>query len=55
MTIAAHVDELRRRHESLQNRIETELQSPAANDLDIVAMKKQKLRLKEQIERLGKA
>lgn len=55
MTIANHVDELRRRHATLQTRIDSESRSPASNDLDIADMKKQKLRLKEEIERLATA
>jgi hypothetical protein len=53
MTIASHLEELRRRHENLSSLVECEQRSPGADDLKIVELKRQKLRLKEEITRLS--
>lgn len=52
MTVASHLQELRRKHETLSAMVEQEQRSPAADDLRIAELKKQKLRLKEQMVRL---
>lgn len=53
MTISAHLAELQRKHEVLSRRVQDEQKSPGADSLDIVELKKQKLRLKEEITRLA--
>ncbi|MCB1336984.1 MAG: DUF465 domain-containing protein [Maritimibacter sp.] len=53
MNLAAHLDELRKKHTALSEKVEKAQASLAVDDLDIVAMKKEKLRLKEEIERLA--
>jgi hypothetical protein len=53
MSVDAHLNELRKKHEALSTKVEQMQQSPSTDDLDIVAMKKEKLRLKEEIERLA--
>lgn len=53
MTIASHLQELRRKHEYLSDRVEKEQRSPSNDHLIIADMKKQKLRLKEEIARLS--
>ena len=52
MTVASHLHELRRKHESLSDMVEQAQRSPATDDLKIAELKKQKLRLKEEISRL---
>ncbi|MGB0958710.1 MAG: YdcH family protein [Halocynthiibacter sp.] len=52
MTVSAHVSELRRKHQHLSNEVEMAQRSPAADPLAIAELKKQKLKLKEEIERL---
>ena len=52
MTVASHVQELRRKHEALSDKVEREQRSPGADAQQIAELKKQKLRLKEQIGRL---
>lgn len=52
MTIETHLHELERRHEALDRRIEEAITQPGSDDLEIADMKKQKLRLKDEIERL---
>ncbi|SHH29262.1 YdcH family protein [Cognatishimia maritima] len=53
MSVSSHLEELKRKHESLSKLVEQEQRSPGASDLDIAEMKKQKLRIKEEITRLS--
>ncbi|WP_209424409.1 DUF465 domain-containing protein [Pararhodobacter sp. SW119] len=53
MTLTSHLQELRRKHEALSQKVEEAQRSPASDDLEISEMKKQKLRLKEEITRLS--
>jgi hypothetical protein len=53
MTIASHLVELRRKHEALSEKVEELQRLPASDALKIADLKKQKLRLKEEISRLS--
>ncbi len=53
MTIASHLAELRKKHENLSEMVELAQRSPGTDDLQIADLKKQKLRLKEEIARLS--
>ncbi len=53
MTIQSHLVELRRKHEALSEMVEQAQRSPATDALKIADLKKQKMRLKEEIERLS--
>ncbi len=53
MSVSSHLEELRKKHENLSVKVETEQRSPGSNDIDIAELKKQKLRLKEEIARLS--
>lgn len=53
MSISSHLSELKRKHETLSARVEEAQRSPGVDDLSIVELKKQKLRLKEEINRLN--
>lgn len=53
MSLSSHLAELKRKHEELSERVEQIQRSPGSNDLEIAALKKQKLRLKEEIARLS--
>ncbi|MDO8884619.1 MAG: YdcH family protein [Pseudotabrizicola sp.] len=55
MTVASHLQELRRKHEHLSDMVEREQRSPATDALKIADMKKQKMKLKEEINRLAQA
>lgn len=55
MDVTSHVKELRRKHQALSDMVEEELRHPGSSDLHITELKKQKLRLKEEIERLTDA
>lgn len=52
MSVASHLQELRRKHESLSTMVEKEQRSPGTDQLKIAELKKQKLKLKEEITRL---
>lgn len=53
MSVSSHVQELRKKHQNLSETVEQAQRSPGVDDLQIAALKKEKLRLKEQIERLS--
>jgi len=52
MTISAHLDALQKKHEALEIQINGALASPFRNDLEINDMKRKKLQLKDEIEKL---
>jgi hypothetical protein len=52
MSIDAHLQELQRKHQHLSEAVEEAQRSPGVDDLTIADLKKQKLRLKEEITRL---
>lgn len=53
MSLSAHVSELRRKHEALDARIAREARHPGTDELTLTALKREKLHLKEQIDRLS--
>ncbi len=52
MAIEARIRELDARHRSLEERIEDEMSHLSSDDLRVRELKRQKLRLKEQVEAL---
>lgn len=52
MTVASHLVELRKKHDALSEMVEEAQRSPGVDDLKIAELKKQKLRIKEEIARL---
>jgi hypothetical protein len=52
MNVASHIAELKRKHEHLSVAVEEAQRSPGVDDLQISDMKKQKLKIKEEISRL---
>ncbi len=52
MSLDAHIDELAEKHRELDRRIEKEESSPGSDDATINELKKEKLRLKDEMERL---
>lgn len=52
MPIAARIRELDARHTRLDAKIDEVIKHPSADSLELARMKKEKLRLKEQIESL---
>jgi hypothetical protein len=52
MTMQSHLAELERRHQALESEINECLAHPAIDDMRIVELKRRKLQVKDQIERL---
>jgi hypothetical protein len=52
MTLAGHLQELSEKHRTLESRIQEELARPGADDLQINRLKKEKLRIKEELTKL---
>lgn len=53
MNLDSHISELRKKHAALEERIEQDQRSPGTSDLSITQLKREKLRLKDEIERLS--
>ena len=53
MSLTSHLQELRKKHQLLSDKVEQAQRSPAIDDLQITELKKQKLKLKEEINRLA--
>lgn len=52
MALDAHLVELTEKHRALEEKIEAEMSRPLADQMKIAEMKKEKLRLKDEIARL---
>lgn len=52
MALQGHIQELSEKHKKLQELIETEMAHPDWNEYRVAALKKQKLRIKDELERL---
>ena len=55
MSLGSHLQELRKKHQLLSEAVEEAQRHPAYDDLAISDMKKEKLRIKEEIARLSQA
>lgn len=53
MNVESHLDQLRNKHEELKALIKEEERRPGVNHLEISALKKKKLLVKEEIARLS--
>lgn len=53
MALNAHLDTLKRKHLAMSEAVESAQRSPGVDDLEVATMKKEKLRLKEEITRLS--
>ena len=52
MALQSHIEELSEKHKTLDRKIEQELASPSSDDARIAELKRQKLKLKDEIEKL---
>ena len=52
MSMASRIVQLQRKHQSLSDAVEAAERTPSADTLQITALKRQKLALKEEINRL---
>jgi hypothetical protein len=55
MAIEAHLAELEKRHQALEQEINEALAHPSADDLEIAELKRKKLLVKDEIARLRQA
>ncbi|KMW59909.1 hypothetical protein AIOL_000058 [Candidatus Rhodobacter oscarellae] len=55
MSLSSHLEELRRKHATLKAEVEEAQRSPSFDAYQITELKKQKLRIKEEILRLQAA
>jgi len=53
MNMGSHIIELKKKHDQLSDQVEKIQSQPSSDPLKIVSLKKQKLKLKEEIERLS--
>lgn len=53
MSLANHLDELRRKHGEIERKIDEALSHPSVDDLEIVNLKRRKLALKDEMEKLS--
>lgn len=51
MSVQSHLEELKRKHLALDLEITKQQRAPGVDDLQLQALKKQKLRIKEQIQK----
>lgn len=54
MALSAHLAELSEKHKLLERKIEEEMSRPGSDDIVVRRLKREKLRLKDEIERLAK-
>lgn len=55
MAMTSHLAELSEKHRMLEQRIHEEITRPGSDDADIRKLKQEKLKLKDEIERLQTA
>ena len=53
MSLSSHLEQLKKKHLTLSAEVEAAQRAPGTQDLQITELKKQKLRLKEEITRLS--
>jgi len=53
MSMSSHLTELKKKHQHLSTEVEAAQRAPGADGLQVASLKKQKLKLKEEIERLS--
>ena len=54
MSVESHLAELERQHQALEREIEEAMAHPGVDDLEITELKRRKLRIKDEMERLKK-
>jgi hypothetical protein len=54
MSVEAHLSDLAEQHKVLDRKIREELDKPGSDDMAIAAMKREKLRLKDEMSKVTK-
>ena len=52
MSLSNHLDELERKHGVIERELDLAMNHPSVDDLEIVTLKRRKLALKDEIEKL---
>ena len=52
MALQGHINHLSNQHRKIQDIIENEMSNPDWDEIQVAALKKQKLRIKDELERL---
>ncbi|MCO5064666.1 MAG: DUF465 domain-containing protein [Rhizobiaceae bacterium] len=52
MSLASHLEELQRKHGDIERQLDEAMMHPSVDDLEIVSLKRRKLALKDEIEKL---
>jgi hypothetical protein len=52
MSLANHLEELQRKHGDIEREIDQALAHPSVDDLEILTLKRRKLAIKDEIEKL---
>jgi hypothetical protein len=52
MALQGHINHLSNQHKKIENIIESEMSNPDWDEVRVAALKKQKLRIKDELERL---
>jgi len=52
MSLAHHLEELQRKHGDIERELDDALNHPSVDDLEIVTLKRRKLAIKDEIEKL---
>ena len=52
MSLANHLEELQRKHGDIEREIDEALLHPSVDDLEIAALKRRKLAIKDEMEKL---
>ncbi len=55
MALQGHINHLSNQHKKIENIIESEMSNPDWDEIRVAALKKQKLRIKDELERLRAA
>ena len=53
MSLSSHIEELKKKHQTLSDSVDALRRRPAADGLEIAQLKKQKLAIKQEITRLS--
>ena len=52
MSLASHLDELKRKHNDIERELDEAMTHPSVDDLEIAALKRRKLAIKDEMEKL---
>lgn len=52
MSLAGHIEELQRKHGDIEREIDAAMAHPSVDDLEIATLKRRKLALKDEMEKL---